>query len=50
MIKRFKEPSTWAGIGVAGLTAYQQTNNWWFAIVAALGAMGAIIQPESGNK
>lgn len=47
MWQRVKEPSTWAGIGLAGLTYLQQTNDWKGALVAILSAFASIALPES---
>jgi uncharacterized membrane protein YjjP (DUF1212 family) len=50
LLKRFKEPSTWAGIGVASLTYLQQTGDWKGAIFAAIASIVAILTPEKGLK
>ena len=50
MLKRFKEPSTWAGVGIAGLTYLQTTNDWKGALLAILGSVFAVVMPEGGKK
>lgn len=50
MFARLKEPSTFAGIGIAGLTYLQQTGDIKGALVAAIGAFFAIFVPETKKK